>query len=274
MPNLRYCVFPPGCSVPSEYPEKIALAGYLWDYEAQQLITPNHSNRADLLVFNDAAALPEEQTGLLVQRLLQAASQLHATGIWADFERPPTPPAIRLLQQLQEHNLHILAPETYAVQTGAEPVVFWQPSDGSLAAFLQERTEEHRQPIWLDCAPVCRRIPLPVQPGADLDLDPDDPRIPTDQGHFCNALLLYYAVTGPAETPVLYLWDTPETLSKRTALAAQAGLAGVLTLQPEIVALRHAHPPNDADTSPTFGSDASTTHHKTAQPEMQKTPLP
>ena len=241
MPLTQYFVFPPGEAIPQMLSDGIGLAGFEADPQTGLLRIPTGAQRCDLVVFQDSTPLPADTVCALAEALDGTAAKLGAGAIYADLERPPGEAAAGLLSALSHRNRRLLVPEAYA-RDGCEPVVLWQPSDGSFSDDLAAKAEVHAAPVWLEYVPVCLRLRI-TEAGTSAEhitlrtltqwLAEAAPVIHTNDDLVCH-----YASRKTPEGVEALLWDTASDYQQKVRLAQQAGFAGILTLYPEIRALQ------------------------------------
>ena len=240
MPILQYFVFPPDIPIPASFAGKTARAGFRASAEGTQLVPPE-PGRAELLVYEDRQPLTGAAAPAVAAELARLARQWAGLGVYADLEREPEAASLTFARTLEgllsAQGQRLLLPEPYAARTPGDVVLRWQPSAGGFEAFLQEKRRRYDRPLWLESAPVCRRISLPWAADREQQISRDELdcllQAQTLQDFENDRLLCRYALWRQEDGFTLLLWDTAQTLAKKEALADQYGLQGVVKLYPE-----------------------------------------
>ena len=177
------------CQAPQPPPGRIALCGWHCAPDGT-LRGPEIPGRADALVFDDRAPLPDIPD-TLTDALLQAAGRF--AGALSQKHRTAAP---------------------LPFCTGrCEPIVCYQPSGQTFSEFLDMLD---RRPCWAELRPVDETVSYSV----------DDP--PSGTGEFFSeALQCHYRAEAAENALTLQLFDTPESFSRRFSLLAPRLTAAV-----------------------------------------------
>ena len=211
------------CQAPQPPPGRIALCGWHCAPDGT-LRGPEVPGRADALVFDDRAPLPDSPD-TLTDALLQAAGCIGAEVIVLDFERSVSPCACRLAEALAARH-RTAAPVRFC--TGAcEPIRCYSPAAQTFPEFLSTAGG------WIELRPVRETVRYDIG-GA----------LPSGDGQdfFSELLQCRYRARQTADGLLIELFDSPESFRARTQRLSDSFTAA-LALQWELTASGY---PNDS----------------------------
>lgn len=216
-----YFVHPPGLSTPAG---KSALCG--WHLLPDGSLTgPVEPEPSDALVFDDRRTISKEVEAL-IGSILQAKEAIKAKRVILDFERRPTPTSLSFVKSLSDR-CPTAAPEAYCRGTKAEPIFCYCPRLETFEAFSRRITAPK---AWLELRPVDDTIFYPISGTA-----PTEP----SAGFFSDVLQCHYKAESTPEGLKLQLYDTRESLLRRT-MALCPHLSALIGLQSELEAFEIA----------------------------------
>lgn len=124
-----------------------------------------------------------------------------------------------------------LVPEALAGRFPDNPVYISSLlSGGTLEARLCEARSAFGDRLWLLLAPFSHFFPLPCPDGNGRFLPERGALLPQAESAFSSALCCRFQAANLAGLRGVYLFDTPQTISHKLALADQCGILNVLVL--------------------------------------------
>lgn len=161
---------------------------------------PTVEGHGALLIYDDRNELPPDCREL-TDRLANAAEKHGAEVFLADLERPPSPAAYRFVSEMAKR-MRTAAPGVYCKNTGAEPILCYDPGMETFEAFVGRLPDK----CWLELRPVGKTIKY----SAALPAPPKD-----EADFFSGELGCRYRLTQREDGCVLRLYDTAETMHAR-----------------------------------------------------------